>query len=56
MNEITEYKSIDKKYLVNNSGICNIIITGFENESDITASDINLNYNIVDAAKTSATC
>lgn len=55
-NFVTQYRKVDKKFSVNNSGYCNIIITGFENVTELTSSDINLQYNVVDAAKTSATC
>ena len=55
-NDNVEYIKIDKKFVVNNSGICTLLITGFEDIIPITAADINLNYNIVDAAKTSTTC
>ena len=52
-NFVTEYKKILKKFSRNDS---KLIITGFEDTQDVTASDINLLYNIVDSAKTSATC
>ena len=55
-NFITEYKKITKKFIVNNLGYANIIVTGFEEAEDLTASDINLSYNVVDSAFTSATC
>ena len=55
-NQVLEYCKIDKKFPVNNASIANIIITGFENITEITASDINLNYNIVDSVHTSAVC
>jgi hypothetical protein len=56
MNSVTTYTKIDKKYSVNNASIANVIITGFENMVDISATDINLNYNIVDSVGTSAVC
>ncbi len=52
----TQYVRVDKKYQVNNASIANITVTGFENETSIAASDINLSYNVVDSAVTSATC
>ena len=55
-NFVTEYIKIDKKFKVNNSGICNILINGFEETTQITASDINTNYNVVSNAYTSAVC
>lgn len=52
----TQYAKIDKKFVVNNAEICNIIITGFENTIELSSTDINLNYNTVDSSVTSATC
>jgi len=51
-----EYVKIDKKFVVNNSGVCSMLITGFETSVPITAADINQNYNTVDAAKTATSC
>ena len=55
-NSVTEYIKIDKKYSVNNAEVANIVITGYENTINISPADINLNYNIVDNAYTSASC
>lgn len=55
-NFVTEYIKINKKYLVNNAGIASIIVTGFEETTQISGSDINLNYNVVDASEASAVC
>jgi hypothetical protein len=52
----TEYKKIDKKFVINRAGICNILITGFEETINISSQDINLNYNVIDAAKTATSC
>ena len=52
----TEYVKIDKKFVINNSGICNMLITGFEPTIPISAADINLNYNVIDAAYTATSC
>ena len=52
----TEYAKIDKKFVVNNSGVSNILITGQEEIIPISAADINLSYNIVDAAHTATAC
>jgi len=46
----TEYKKISKKFVVNNYGVSTLLITGFEDTIPISAADINLNYNVVDAA------
>ena len=55
-NFITEYKKITKKFIVNNMGSANIVVTGFEETEDIAATDINLSYNVVDSVTTSAVC
>lgn len=55
-NMVTEYKKIEKKFPVNNAEVCNIIITGAEPMINITASDVNLQYNTVDNTFTSTTC
>lgn len=52
-NFVTEYKKIDKKYPRVAS---QLIITGFEETIDVTVNDINLQYNLVESAKTSAVC
>ena len=51
-----EYVKVDKKFIVNNSGIASIVFTGFEDTIPISASDINLNYNIIDSAYTATSC
>ena len=56
LNANTEYARIDKKFTINNAGICNLLITGFEDTEAVAATDININYNIVDSAKTQAVC
>lgn len=55
-NYVTEYIKIKKNYLINNFGIANISITGFEQYENVAATDINLMYNTVDAVHTSAVC
>ena len=55
-NFSTEYYKINKKFLINSAGSSSIVITGYEETSVIAASDINLNYNIVDSVKTSTVC
>lgn len=55
-NFITEYVKIEKLFPVNNASIANVIITGYEDTTPITATDINLFYNVVDSVTTSATC
>lgn len=52
----TEYKKIDKKFNISNSGTAYISITGFEPTLNVTSYDINDEYELVDAAKTQAVC
>ena len=54
-NAVLEAHKIDKKFLVNNARICNISITGFENITDVSISDINIQYNLSKGIKTQAT-
>ena len=56
LNAYTEYKRIERKFAINKANSCSLLITGFDVESDITVQDINLHYNIVDSAKSSAVC
>nr|DAU84751.1 MAG TPA: stabilization protein [Caudoviricetes sp.] len=53
---VTQYCKIEKNFVVNNSQQCNILITGFETTTDVSAEDINLQYNIASAAKTAVEC
>ena len=52
-NYIVEYAKIGKKY---NSNSNRIIISGFEDIEYVSATDLNLFYNLVNSAKTQATC
>jgi len=40
--------------VVNNASSCDIVITGWETFTDIALEDLNINYNLVDSAKTQA--
>ena len=55
-NYVTNAVKINQKYLVQSSGICNILVTGSEESEDIPISDINLEYNVIQAAKSQAIC
>ena len=52
-NSATEYAKIDKKFGKTNT---KLVITGFEDIEYVSVTDINLNYNIVSSAQTSAVC
>lgn len=51
---LTTAGKFDKNFNVNSKGTCEVILTGFENIEPKTIEDINVQYNIVDAAKTQA--
>lgn len=52
---VTKAYKIDKKFLVNNSLTCDVVITGFEDFIEIPITDINVQYNIASAVDTQAT-
>lgn len=51
-NLVVQAKRIDKNFLVSNSGICTILITGDENETDVTLEEINSSFDVIQNAKT----
>lgn len=52
---IQAYK-IDQKFLVNNSLICQVFITGNETKKEITVDEINPQYQIAQNVQTQASC
>ena len=54
-NLVIQAKRIDKNFLINNSGICNILITGDENETEITIEEINSHFDVIQNAQTQCT-
>lgn len=55
-NRVASYGKILFKYPITNFAECKILITGFEKvDTDITLADINIRYDIIDAAKTATT-
>ena len=54
-NFIVSAKRIDKNFLINNSGTCMILITGDENETDITLEEINSSFDVIQNAQTQCT-
>lgn len=54
-NRITKAYKIQNKYPVRNK-VCTIIITGDENQEEITLSDINTKYFVADKAKAQVQC
>ncbi len=51
-NFIISAKRIDKNFIINNSGTCQILITGDENETDITLEEINSSFDVIQNAQT----
>lgn len=54
-NFVVQAKRIDKNFLINNSGTCMIVITGDENETDITLEEINSSFDVIQNAQTQCT-
>lgn len=54
-NRIVTAHEIDRKFPVRNNS-CNVIITGAEETKDIPITDINIQYSIIDKAKSQAIC
>jgi hypothetical protein len=51
-NLIVQAKRIEKNYLINNGGTCNILITGDENETEVTLEEINSSFDVIQNAQT----
>ena len=51
-NLVVQAKRIDKNFLVNSSGICNILINGDENETEVTLEEINSSFDVIQNAQT----
>ena len=51
-NLIVQAKRIDKKFIINNSGVCTILITGDENETEVTLEEINSSFDVIQNAQT----
>lgn len=55
-NAVVTAHKINQKFLVNNSLICQIYITGSEDSSEITLDEINTKYQIAENVQTQASC
>lgn len=51
-NLVVSAKRIDKNFLVNNSGTCTMLITGDENETEVTIEEINSSFDVIQTAQT----
>lgn len=54
-NRVVTAHEIDRKFPVRNNS-CNVIITGSEETKDIPVSNINIQYSIIDKAKSQTVC
>lgn len=54
-NFIVQAKRIDKNFIINNSGTCMILITGDENETEVTLEEINSSFDVIQNAQTQCT-
>jgi len=51
-NLIVSARKLDKNFLISNSGICSILITGDENETEVTLEEINSSFDVIQTAQT----
>ena len=54
-NLVVEAKRIDKNFIVTNSGICTVLITGDENVTEVTLEEINSSFDVIQNAQTQCT-
>lgn len=54
-NYVVQAKRIDKNFLITNSGVCMILITGDENETEVTLEEINSSFDVIQNAQTQCT-
>lgn len=51
-NFVVQAKRIDKNFIINNSGVCMIVINGDENETEVTLEEINSSFDVIQTAQT----
>lgn len=51
-NFVVNAKRIDKNFLVNNAGVCSVLITGDEDETEVTLEEINSSFDVIQSAQT----
>ena len=54
-NFVVQAMRIDKNFLISNSGTCTILITGDENETEVTLEEINSSFDVIQNAQTQCT-
>ena len=54
-NFLVQAKRVDKNFIITNSGVCTILLTGDEIETDVTLEDINSSFDVIQNAQTQCT-
>lgn len=54
-NFVVQAKRIDKNFIINSSGVCMLLITGDEDETEITLEEINSSFDVIQNAQTQCT-
>ena len=54
-NFVVQAKQISKNFIINNSGVCSILITGDEDEVEVPLEEINSSFDVISNAKTQCT-
>jgi ribosomal protein L28 len=54
-NLVVQAKRIDKNFLITSAGISHILITGDENETEVTLEEINSSFDVIQTAQTQCT-
>lgn len=55
-NSVTQAYKINKEFIVNNALTCNVVITGYEDITEISVDEINTQYNIASAVDAQTSC
>ena len=55
-NSTTTAYKINQKFLINSANMCQVKITGFEDNIEISLDEINLSYQIAGSVQTQASC
>jgi hypothetical protein len=54
-NMVVQAVRIDKNFIINSSGVCTIVFSGEENETEVTLEDINSSFDVIQTAQTQCT-
>ena len=55
-NSIVKAYKVNQKFLVTNELICNIVLTGYEDTTEISVDELNLTYLLADSVETQDQC